>query len=221
MCRQGGTAKRVNLLRARQIMDIFNGKCVQCKSQWKLARFKVEKGGIFPYADIGATAKSASLIAGSLASAWQELDTIMAETWLKRGGITRRAVGSREQEPRSRKPGGSARFVPFFLPHISANLTGMLLPSLLGGRLLDQGQNHDFHLVSGESFLYSQSQAYSYIYMYMWVCVHIRIYSREILPVESFLFFNFIFAMLVFGFWGWDSTNLALGTHGVTWTYWC
>ena len=38
--------------------------------------------------------------------------------------------------------------------------------------------------------------------------------------LKVFLFFIF-FAMLVFGFWGWDSTNLALGTHGVTWTFWC
>ena len=34
--------------------------------------------------------------------------------------------------------------------------------------------------------------------------------------LKVFLFFFIFFAMLVFGFWGWDSTNLALGTHGVT-----
>jgi hypothetical protein len=42
------------------------------------------------------------------------------------------------------------------------------------------------------------------------------LYSREILPVESFFF-----AMLVFRFWGWDWTNLALGTHGVTCWFLC
>ena len=78
----------------------------------------------------------------------------------------------------------------FFLPHISANLTGMLLPSLLGGRLLDQGQNHDFHLVSGESFLYSQSQAYSYIYIYISasVCTYSYILSWNLTCWKFFIF---------------------------------
>ena len=45
---------------------------------------------IIPQADLGnvrAFVNSASLIAASLADACQELGTIMAETWLKRGGV--------------------------------------------------------------------------------------------------------------------------------------
>jgi hypothetical protein len=46
--------------------------------------------GIFPPADLGnvrAFVNSASLIAASLADFCQELGTILAETWLKRGSV--------------------------------------------------------------------------------------------------------------------------------------
>ena len=46
---------------------------------------------------------------------------------------------------------------------------------------------------------------YIYIYILSWN-----------LTCWKFFYFFIFFAMLVFGFWGWDSTNLPLGTHGVT-----
>ena len=60
------------------------------------------------------------------------------------------------------------------------------------------------------------------IYIYtMWCPPVINWLKKNVTLVKSYLLKVLFFAMLVFWFWGWDSTNLALGTHGVTWTFWC